>query len=565
MPDIADRSSLPLSDLKAIASYLTSSVGNPAPTLVVQSPTELPDRIREDLGDRADSASGVYDPQTDTVFLVADNIESSERAVSVWTHEQLVHHGLRSLFTENERNVLLDRLWEKSGGMDNGDIAMLSERYGADPEDEESRRFLSEEYLACLAERRSGDLLSQDEQSLWKMIVDFARDVMERISRAVTGKPLLGMDCDELLSSLGRHVVDGRANPIRGAVVTESAMLALREKPEPEKTLTAYKLFRVDQDNPGKLYPLFVKADEPVPMGVWVDAEIGPQAAPSKSGRKQVKAKKGKLAFRPGWHAGDAPCMYQVGTGKLTKRKVNGEKVWQREQREGNHVWAEVRVAADVSYQAEADQNGINPRTGKFVNRDADIKRIPEDGYYRYKTSPTMKGKWIISGSMKVERVLTDREVASINSKTGWPDLPRDKPLVLEKWGFDSETGRPVTDLALGNNVGEVQRILDDNREILSEWTKERTDSAQQLFDTALCCDLDDGRLFRELLPDASDALKSGACVVVDRTGDAASLKPQDILAKIGQNLDKALESHARQVQHANENLIPERKSVLRR
>ncbi len=107
MPDIADRSFLPLSDLKTIASYLTSSAGNPAPTLVVQSPTELPDRIREDLGDRADSASGVYDPQTDTVFLVADNIESPERAVSVWTHELLVHHGLRSLFSEDERNVLL--------------------------------------------------------------------------------------------------------------------------------------------------------------------------------------------------------------------------------------------------------------------------------------------------------------------------------------------------------------------------------------------------------------------------------------------------------------------------
>ncbi len=431
-------------ELKSLARMLTDASGNPAYTMVVQSPAGLPDRIRRELGDNFQEACGVYDPESDSVFLVAENVRNPEHAVAVWAHEQIVHHGLRSLMTQEERNDLLDRLWERSGGLDNPDIDELCENYGLDPQkDTDSRRFAAEEYLASLAEKKSLDLLNATERSLWEMVVESVKKAVDRVCSAVTGRPM-HEDTDALLSSLGRHVLDGRGNPARGYGVTEHAMPALRTRPAPENTITAYKLFRVDQDRPGNLYPLFVDAQKSVPMGAWIDAEEGPMAKPTKTGRMQVKSELGTLAFRPGWHAGDAPCMYQVGLGKMQKKRVNGEEIWQRETRADNHVWAEVSLAADVSYQAEADRNGINARTGNFVNRDADIKRIPEDGFYRYKTSPTMRGKWIISGSMKVNRVLTDKEVEAINKGTGFPDLPRKSPLVLEKLGFDSETGQAL-------------------------------------------------------------------------------------------------------------------------
>ncbi|MBR4607674.1 MAG: hypothetical protein IKO41_15810 [Lachnospiraceae bacterium] len=491
MPQEHTATHVSLEKLNIIAKDLNNLASNPAMTMVVQSPEDLPERIQKDLGGNLTQSAGVYDPETDAVFLVADNVHSPEEAAIVWTHEQVVHHGLRSLLSPDDRNDLLDTLWLKSGGLNNEDMSELSLRYGVDPEDTDSRRFLCEEYLACLAEKRSSDLLSGSEKSLWGIVVDAVKRAVEKICEVVTGKKDMGVEPDSIIRNLGRHVIEGKGSPMRGAVVSETARPALRTAPDPQQTITAYKLFRVEKDNPGKLFPLFVKADESVPMGVWVDAEIGPQAAPSKSGRKQVKAKKGKLAFRPGWHVGDAPCMYQVGTGKLRKRKVNGEKVWQREQREGNHVWAEVKVAADISYQAEADQNGINPKTGKFVNRDADIKRIPEDGYYRYKTSPTMKGKWIISGSMKVERVLTDREVESINSKTGWPDLPRSKPLVLEEWGFDHRNGQ---------KLGEI-REKDEVKETLQSYCEHITEHMQQQArGTYFLCE-EKGTLFEDFSP----------------------------------------------------------------
>ena len=43
----------------------------------------------------------------------------------------------------------------------------------------------------------------------------------------------------------------------------------------PEKTQIAYKLFRVKRNQPGKLFPLYVRANKEVPIGEWIDAVPG--------------------------------------------------------------------------------------------------------------------------------------------------------------------------------------------------------------------------------------------------------------------------------------------------
>ena len=50
---------------------------------------------------------------------------------------------------------------------------------------------------------------------------------------------------------------------------------------------------------------------------------------------------------------------------------------------------------------------------------------IPVRGYYRFKTSPQMLGKWIIAGSMKINRILSDEEAAKIVRSAGYEPLPR--------------------------------------------------------------------------------------------------------------------------------------------
>ena len=173
----------------------------------------------------------------------------------------------------------------------------------------------------------------------------------------------------------------------------------------PQKTVKAYKLFRTKGD--GKLYPLFVNAEKPVPMGEWLEAEEGPQG----KAQGKVKSKLGDLAYRPGWHAGDLPMATHIG-GK------SDPSLKKPDYRPDNHVWAEVEMAADKDWQSVADSRG---RGVKAHITD----QVPLGGFYRYKTNPNMTGNWLIGGNMKVNRVLPDDEVKAINDQAGTADLPR--------------------------------------------------------------------------------------------------------------------------------------------
>jgi hypothetical protein len=205
----------------------------------------------------------------------------------------------------------------------------------------------------------------------------------------------------------------------------------------PKKKVKAYKLFRVNKNNPGELFPLFVNSDMAVPVGYWVKAAIGEQAPSSKSGSKQVKSKLGALAFRPGWHSGDIPLATHIGE-KSDKADVAPSI------RPSNQVWAEVEVADDFDWQSEALKRADRNKQGEINQRTAHITdRLPDEGHYKYKTNSNMTGSWIISGEMKVLRVLSDDEVKSINEKSNTSDLKRLTPLDKEAYGFDDK-GYPL-------------------------------------------------------------------------------------------------------------------------
>lgn len=192
---------------------------------------------------------------------------------------------------------------------------------------------------------------------------------------------------------------------------------------EPKNTVKAYKLFRVHKDHPGKLFPLFVDANTPVEMNKWVDAKEGDM----KDGK--VKSKIGALAYRPGWHAGDLPMATHIG-------EKSDPSVTAPDRRPANHAWAEVEMPDDVDWQSEATRRGTNAQ-GKVIPVKAHITdQIPKGGHYRYKTNPNMTGNWLIGGSMKVNKVLSDAEVARINNKAGLADLPRTEPFAKKTFGF---------------------------------------------------------------------------------------------------------------------------------
>lgn len=185
----------------------------------------------------------------------------------------------------------------------------------------------------------------------------------------------------------------------------------------------AYKLFRVVKTQPGKIFPLFVDADNETPMGEWVTAKCGERTEKGK-----VRSKLGDLCFRPGWHlSSDMPYVTHIGV------KGNSGEI---EFLNHNHVWCEVEYSTDINYQDMANHNGINKK-GILIPKNAFITYVPENGYYRYKTNPNMFGEWIIAGAIKVNRIIDDVEVKKICNMHGIEPLPRfGGSIDLQKLGF---------------------------------------------------------------------------------------------------------------------------------
>ena len=200
-------------------------------------------------------------------------------------------------------------------------------------------------------------------------------------------------------------------------VTEDTAKYRIREDEPPTKTGIGYKVFVLKD---GKLYPPMVANPngEATPVGVWLDADAAPVAGVTKTGRQQVKAGgkgtqggSGKLAYRPGWHLGEIPYALQFN-------RMNPE-TGQRELFPANFVWAEVEYANDVDYQEEAMSYGMNA-SGKFQHSLAGLPRLPENGSYRYRTNPDPNtDPWVITGAMKVNRILKPSEVDAMVEAAG--------------------------------------------------------------------------------------------------------------------------------------------------
>lgn len=267
--------------------------------------------------------------------------------------------------------------------------------------------------------------------NLGKFINDFdlAQKFSLRLNHPVLGtilhaiqkiKSLLYGDFYKSVDALERIVEKAYVDTAKGEVTNsetgEDVSFSLRQKPEPKKKGIGYKVFVLKD---GKLYPPMVANPDgaATPVGVWLDADAAPIAGESKTGRPQVKqggkgtqGGSGKLAYRPGWHLGVVPYAIQ-----FNRKDAEGNKTLFPK----NFVFAEVEYAADVDYQEEARQEGINP-SGKYQHSLAGLKHLPTDGYYMYRTNPNPEtDPWVITGAMKVNRILTRAEQAELVKNAG--------------------------------------------------------------------------------------------------------------------------------------------------
>ena len=259
---------------------------------------------------------------------------------------------------------------------------------------------------------------------------------------------------------------------------------SLRTKPDPKKTIKVYKLFNVDEN--GNPQALFIDAANSLETGVWYDADsptikdlenletewsylldndgnvvdkkplkrgkggnfVGlPSKAEvnkatqegqrwmtvstSKSGEKAyhtvgINGAGGvsTYALRPGWHATNVPSARHIGVGKDgANAKYRG----------ANQRWFEIEISADVDYNEEARERYLKAhptysREKAYSDLKGDIpERIPEDGYYNFKTNSNANPNqdWYIAGAIKIVRPLTEEEGRKISRSKGIAeDLP---------------------------------------------------------------------------------------------------------------------------------------------
>ena len=238
------------------------------------------------------------------------------------------------------------------------------------------------------------------------------------------------------------------------AVPEQCGSYRLRLRPAPHRTIRVYKTFYVDKA--GRPSALFVGGGDQIPMGVWLDALDCWHFTDPKNGRKYVpsfknpngqggttgdlhnfppevrqylldhgfitdKNKSGKvisLKYRPGWHAGDLPFFPQGGKQDKASNYGNVHR-W-------NQVVFECEFDADEDFTSMAQsQAKARKKNGGLYAKEGDLEYIPDGGYYRYSTNPLIAGKedklgnWMISGSMKVVRAMTQQECDDLLTSHG--------------------------------------------------------------------------------------------------------------------------------------------------
>lgn len=364
--------------------------------------------------------NGWFNPNTKTIYLALDSsvlwgvqfVFGHEMTHDIKTKSPAMYEELKGLVKEKYGEEKFEAMTNKN-----------EKRYAGVGKTDNDRSYYEEETVADAIGKMINDLnlthslaLKMSHPLLAKM-----HDVLLKIKNAFKETPYkektngIIRTIEQVYVKTANGTFESSAS--EGTNDDENVSYSLRQKPEPEKKGTGYKVFVLGKD--GKLYPPMVANPNgaATPVGVWLDADAAPVAGESKTGRPQVKqggkgtqGGSGKLAYRPGWHLGVIPYAIQ-----FNRKDAEGNKTLFPK----NFVFAEVEYAADKDYQDEAHAEGINSN-GKYQHSLAGLKHLPTDGYYMYRTNPNPEtDPWVITGAMKVNRLLTRAEQADIVRKAG--------------------------------------------------------------------------------------------------------------------------------------------------
>ncbi len=183
---------------------LQSQAKHALPLKTVQSETELPTHIRDAA--KTQGAEGIIEGVNDGkhVYLVADNISSTRRAVAVWLHEQAIHTGLPRLLGKDYIPTL-NRIYIKSGGKST--FQHIAKDYGLDLDIKTDRYRAVEEHLARIAEKVTLDQnLQPKERTMWRSFMD---SVLKWLQSLGLNIKLTNMEMGWLVKDAVKHTIHG--------------------------------------------------------------------------------------------------------------------------------------------------------------------------------------------------------------------------------------------------------------------------------------------------------------------------------------------------------------------
>lgn len=389
----------------------------------------------------------------EAVKMVAEdlNLQVSELQAAIWYFEQELWTKSGNASPSYSYVTAIDELTEKLKVDEETRTKLRSAE--ADLTEAEKRRKNAAERAAAVVASKGGEIpkvkvTTRAQKSIEQANEDFGIEDGEAMfsTRAQKLEPKKVSSLSSSIQSIDKETTKKLKSLINKGVK------------EPKKTQKAYKLFKVKKEFPGELFPLFVGANESVTVGEWIEAKAG-ELTTTKEGKTMVKSTLGPLAYRPGWHSGDLAIATHIGS----KRNPTDKAPTLRAE---DQVWAEVEVGSDVDWQKEATSRAEKTKDGRINLRTAHITdQVPLGGFYKYKTNSNMTGSWIISGEMKVNRVLTDKEVNDINKKGGGKDLPRLTPFDYEAYGFNVDGSVKNPKNVLSNQIARAYLVAKETGE----------------------------------------------------------------------------------------------------
>ena len=97
----------------------------------------------------------------------------------------------------------------------------------------------------------------------------------------------------------------------------------------------------------------------------------------------------------------------------------------------------DLRPYDDVYIYNGEDYSSSDYKWHLLVDKYTEERINPILGFYKYKTNPNMRGEWILAGEIKINKVLTDKEVEQILIDNNVTPMPRyNGELKIEEYGF---------------------------------------------------------------------------------------------------------------------------------